>query len=236
MKLNLLLPNIVAALGAAGIAPVMAQSSPELCGALTNGFGPYDYRTDRHQLPIVESAHFTPVVEMLIRGSSGYIGSDLDYTLRAFPNHHRALVSITRYAEKTKSLQPPQLRWTVECYFERATRFRPDDTVSRMLFAQFLYKLARPEEARAQLQRAAHAAQDNPVTYYNVGLVYAEAKDYPRALEQAHRAMAMGLQRDGLRQMLAAAGQWKDPEPAATAPAASTVAVPPAEPASAAKP
>ena len=234
MKLNLLLPIAAVALCAAGANLAIAQSSPELCGGLTNGIGPFDYRVDRQHLPIVESAHFTPVVEMLIRGSSGYIGSDLDYTLRAFPNHHRALVAISRYAEKTKSLQPSHLQWTVECYFERATRFRPDDTVTRMLFAQYLYKLSRPEDARAQLQRAVQAAQDNPVTYYNVGLVYAEAKDYPRALEQAHRAQAMGLQRDGLRQMLAAAGQWKEPETPASTPAAAAPAAP-AEPASAAK-
>ena len=67
------------------------------CGALQNAFGPFDYRTERgYNLDVVESYHFTPPVEALIRGSSGTIGGDLDYTLRAFPNHDRALNATIR--------------------------------------------------------------------------------------------------------------------------------------------
>lgn len=211
--------------------PVAAQSSPELCGDLANGFGPHDYRVDRQHLPIVESAHFTPAVESLVRGntSNNPLG-DLDYTLRAFPNHHRALISMMRYGEKTKSTNPGGSKRSIECYFERAVRFRPDDTVARMLFAQYLFKLTRPDDARTQLQWAAHAAKDNAFTHYNIGLIYAEAKDYPRALEQAHKAIALGFGRTQLREQLVAAGQWKEPDaavaqdaaasaPASTAPA-----------------
>ena len=55
------------------VAPLaaQAQSDTNACGGLANGVGPFDYRVDRQHLPIVESAHFTAVVETLIRGSSG---------------------------------------------------------------------------------------------------------------------------------------------------------------------
>lgn len=118
-----------------------AQTGNPECGSLKNGFGPYDYRSDRGpSLELVESAHFTQQVEMLINAKTGYIGGDLDYTLRAYPNHHRALMSTMRYGEKTKSEKPPSMSYTVECYFDRAIRFRPDDPISRMIYAMYLAK------------------------------------------------------------------------------------------------
>ena len=60
---------------------------------LHNAFGPFDYRTaTKDKLKLVESYHFTPKVESLIGGQSGTLGADIDYTLRAFPNHPRALL------------------------------------------------------------------------------------------------------------------------------------------------
>jgi hypothetical protein len=209
---------------------VMAQQAPPKCGELTNAIGPFDYRVDKQHLPIVESAHFTTEVEMLIRGKGGYLGQDIDYTLRAFPNHHRALLSAVRYGERMKSAQPSHLRYTVECYLERATRFRPDDAVSRMLFAQFLYKQARQEDARTQLAAATALARDNPFTHYNIGLVHAEGKDYARALERAHAAMALGFPRTGLKDQLVAAGQWTEPAAAAATRPEATASVPAARP------
>lgn len=75
----------------------LAQEVDGGCGALQNAFGPFDDRTARgYNLDVVGSYHFTPPVEALIRGASGTIGGDLDYTLRAFPNHHRALNATNR--------------------------------------------------------------------------------------------------------------------------------------------
>jgi hypothetical protein len=88
---------------------VSAQTVPTACGPLANGYGPFDYRTDRTgtTLSIVEDNHFTPAVEQLISGITGSLGAELDYTLRAFPNHHRALLSLVRLGKRLKSPQPP---------------------------------------------------------------------------------------------------------------------------------
>jgi len=195
----------------------VAQVSPSICGSLSNGFGPYDYRTERgNPLNLVESAHFTPKVEALVSGNSSSTAiGDIDYTLRAFPNHHRALISITRLTERAKSPQPPGFTRPAECYFERAVRWRPDDTVARMLYAQYLYLWKRPDEAKAQLERAAHDARDNPMTHYNIGLVYFEGGDLDHALLQAHKAYALGFTRPELRERLKQSGRWREPEPAA---------------------
>ena len=157
--------------------PAHAQSGNSACGSLTNGYGPYDYRTDKPKLGIVEQYHFTPAVEALIRGSTNVLpGADLDYTLRAIPNHHRALMSMMRYGEKMKSPHPQGTHYSVECYFDRAVQFRPDDTIVRMLYATFLSKNARTPEAIRQLESATVLAADNAFSHYNIGLIYFNLK------------------------------------------------------------
>lgn len=190
----------------------MAQAPEDSCGPLGNAFGPFDYRTERgDKLRIVESAHFPAHVESLIRGhSTNLIGGDLDYTLRAFPNHHRALLSTLRLGLRERSPQLPGMRHTVECYFVRAVRFRPDDTTARMLYAMYLHRTGRPESAQQELGQVAAQAGDNGFTHYNLGLLYLEMGDAERALHQAHKALALGFPRTELRDRLSAAGQWRD--------------------------
>src|SRR4029078_4759000 len=80
----------------AGIAPAVASDVDDFkCGPLKppGQFGPYDYRTANKDVKeIVEIAHFSRENELIMRGTSTTLpGPDLDYTLRAFPNHARAL-------------------------------------------------------------------------------------------------------------------------------------------------
>lgn len=207
--------------------PAYAQVNADYCGSLANNFGPYDYRADKHaqglgdQLPytekrkLVEGAHFTSRVESLIGAQSshqiGPPGGDLDYTLRAFPNHHRALLSVMRYGEKTGSQRPAGLRYDVECYFERAIRFKPDDAIARMLYSTYLTKNKRLPEAVAQLEQATTIAGENAFTHYNIGLTYFDMKIYDKALARAHRALELGFERIELRDLLKNAGQWQEP-------------------------
>lgn len=191
----------------------LAQVSPSSCGQLRapGQFGPFDFRTAQSQLPIVENYHFTPVVEALIRGSTNTLpGGDLDYTLRAFPNHHRALSAVVRYGDKMKSLKPPGLNFSVECYFYRALQFRPDDTIVRMIYARYLAKLERTPEAKQQLELATASAGDNAFSHYNIGLIYFDFKDFDKALEQAHKAIKLGFPRTALQEQLQSIGKWAE--------------------------
>jgi len=189
------------------------QSPPSNCGPLENGYGPYDYRTDKEKLPIVLGAHFTPIVEQLIRGTTNTTpGGDIDYTLRAIPNNPRALWSMMRLAEREKTEKPSGSRYTVECWFDRALRFRPDDHVVRMLYVTYLTKAgSRKTEAMQHLEFVLKATNNNPFTYFNVGLLYSDLNEYDLALVQAHKAMELGLTRVELRDKLKAAGKWQDP-------------------------
>lgn len=187
------------------------SSATGLCGPLENAFGPFDYRTaapaDRK---LVEGAHFTPSVESLQRGSTGPLGGDIDYTLRAFPNHPRALYAMTRLAERSRSTRPPGAHFPVECYYDRAIRFRPDDAIVRGLYASFLIRQGRADEARIQLKAAEDLHPTDPQVIYNLGLAYFDLKEFDRSLAFAKRAYAMGIQFPGLRDKLKRAGRWRD--------------------------
>jgi tetratricopeptide (TPR) repeat protein len=192
------------------VAPLAAASSAD-CGSLKNGFGPFDY-TDparRHyELPIVEQHHFTPQVAALIKGQEGSIPGDLDYVLRAFPNHARALNSMIRYQDKNPH-KASDSHYSVECYFDRAFRFKADDSAIHLLRGIYLHKKKRFADALKSYQEADRLKPNNPEVHYNLGLLYADQKKYDQALTHAKHAYAKGYPLAGLRNRLKKAGVWK---------------------------
>lgn len=190
-----------------------AQAGESACGPVVKPghYGPYDYVTDRNRLEIVERFHFTPNVEALLRGQSDYIGGDISYTLDAFPNHHRALLALIKWNARLKTPQPPYLRLSIECYFDRALRFRPKDTVVRVLLAMFLAQNQRKDEAIQQLNAAVFHAGENPLSHYNIGLTYFDLGEFEAALRQAHLAQKLGFPGTVLIDRLKSAGHWKEP-------------------------
>ncbi len=189
-----------------------AQGAPNSCGSIANHYGPFDYRTHRDQLKIVEEYHFTPEVEALIRGhTASNPGPDIAYTLHTSPNHVRALMALVRLGDKMKTTQPAGVAYPVECYFDRAIRFAPDDTVVRILYAQFLSKHDRTGEALKQLEVAVSYAKDNGFSHYNIGLAYFDLKQYDKALAQAHKAAALGFERTELPDLLKGVNKWHEP-------------------------
>lgn len=212
-----------------------AQPADPACGnPFVNAYGPLDYRVEQGQKrKIVEDYHFTPRVESLIGGISGSLGAEIDYTLRAFPNHHRALIAMMKLGAKVKNPMPQGAQFTVECYFKRALLFRPDDTIARMIYAKYLAGSGRKPESIAQLDYAGRFAPNDGFTQYNAGLIYFEMGEFDKALQQAHRALELGFEWPGLKQQLQTAGKWVDPPPIEAASAASSVgaAMTPAAPA-----
>lgn len=183
------------------------------CGSLTlSGSGPFDYRNEREELSKVEGAHFTEVVEALVRGTTNATpGGDIGFTLAVFPNNHRALIAMMKLGEREKTLKPIGSRYTVECWFDRALRFRPDDGVVRMIYSSYLDSKGRQPEANNQLKIATTYARDSAITHYNIGLHYLKLKNYEMALHQAHKAIALGWPQSGLREYLLKVGKWREP-------------------------
>lgn len=253
-----MLASLLAMAAAATLAlPAHAARKEPYCGNLDNAYGPYDYRKSAGELAfnlkLVESAHFTADVENGVKGKSSTLAGDLDYTLRAFPNHPAALNTVIRVAARDrKSVYLPQGYRPVECYFDRAVRFAPDDAATHTLYGSFLLSMGREAEALPKYQTAVQLDPDNPSTNYNLGLVYYKIKDMVNANKYAQIAYALEFPLPGLKNLLVQAGKW-DPsvapapeslkkkskdqaadEPAAATPAAAA-ANPPATPAAPAK-
>ncbi len=167
------------------------------CGPIAppGQFGPFDYRVTppdiKHR---VEDFHFTPKVEQAIDGATGTYGGDIDYTLRAFPNNPRALLSISNYSTKRHTERIQGAKYATECYFERAIRFQPNDPMVRLVYAIYLKNRNRLLEVRAQLDEASRLRgdQSNFDFDYNVGLLYFDVGDYDKSAVAATRAYALG--------------------------------------------
>lgn len=188
-------------------AHVFAQTVPG-CGVLQNAYGPFDYRdpiNKRDNLPIVENFHFTPDVESLRRGRSGSVLGDLRYTLRAFPNHHRALKSIARYGLEGGQIPIDDDIPSVECYFERAIAFRADDAAVHVIYANYLFKRGGREDARKQYEEALQLEPDSVEINYVTGLFFVDMGDLERAKKLAKIAYDNGYPLPGLKKKIAAA-------------------------------
>jgi len=172
--------------------------------------GDYTDAEDRKGLAVVENFHFTPNVERLTRGASGALGADISYTLEHFPNHHRALSAISRLALRDKNRKPHGARYTVECFFDRAVRYRPEDARVRSLYGSYLLALGQADAALGELEEAARLEPANPTAHYNLGLLYVKRKDYDKARASAEKAYSMGFPLPGLKNKLTAAGEWRD--------------------------
>jgi len=200
---------------AALIALVTASSvqAANLCGELKNAFGPFDYRKVAilpFEIHLVEGAHFTEEVEQNVKGSSSYVAGDIDYTLRAWPNHARALAAMSRQGMIEKTYQPRGAHFPVDCYFLRAFQFAPDDGTPHAVYGNHLIAIGKNEQAMAEFKRAVELEPDNPTINYNAGLAYMKTKEYDKALAHAKKAYSLNFPLPGLRNKLIAVGKWDD--------------------------
>lgn len=199
-----------------------AQAQASLCGdPFRNHYGPFDYRTaTAKQKLAVESVHYTPDIQQMRAGNTTTnLAGDLAYTLNVFPNHHGALKTMADWSIRTKRNPAPGGHYTVECWFERGLRFRPDDPMVKMLYGIYLLQKGKSKDAVAQLEAARQDGRPNANLHYNLGLAYVKLGRYNEALESAHTAYALGFPLPGLKNQLVRAGKWREASPAITQPA-----------------
>lgn len=203
---------VAAAAASLGLAAGAADRGPENCGnPFDNGeVGPYDYnnaedRTNPQKIPLVERFHFNRDVEGLDKGaSSAYAMDDLDYTLRAIPNHPRALNAVARYDVEKGGIPP---RWrSAECWFDRALTFRPEDGTAWLVYANYKARKNDDEAALDAYQRAKKLLPDSVEVDYNLGLLYFKLGRYDESLAHARTAYAGNYPLQGLRRKLAGKG------------------------------
>lgn len=191
------------------------------CGPLENAYGPFDYTNPDHfqnKLPIVERQHFSKETEALqgivnkdIGAMYGdrYVVDHLDYTLRAFPNHHRALYTMAQYHIQRRNRKMP-MRYTAECYFVRALQFKPADSVVHMIFGLYNYRMGDSALAISEYQKALKLNPESAETHYNLGLAYLNQDRLSEAEEHALRAYQLGFPLPGLKNQLKQRGRLKE--------------------------
>jgi tetratricopeptide (TPR) repeat protein len=196
-----------------------ADLSPN-CGSLSNNYlgKPTDYRSaPPEQLNLVETHHFRAEHAQILKGAttfqhgenSGSLMGGFDYTLRAFPNHHLALHDIDRLGSLLKTERPINASYPLDCYYQRAIAFVPEDGVVRMLYGLYLNRRGKTKDALEQLRLAEEFSPDDTNVQYNLGLAYFQLKEYAQAREFATRANDRGFPLPGLKQMLIKAGKWE---------------------------
>ena len=182
------------------------------CKGGMENFGPFDYLL-RNQLPgqlsIVEKHHFNPQVEQLIKGQNSISPlGDIDYTLMAWPNHHRALYSTIRHRINTWPDGHPSHYTPAECYLQRAIKFSPNDATTHMLYGILLHQTGHQQKALELYKKAIELDSHNPQIQYNLALLLVDLKKYPEARTYATSLYKRGFPLPGLRDKLKAAGQW----------------------------
>lgn len=192
--------------------PLFAASKNATCGIepgqpLTNAYGPWDYTNPGHEAKLgkVLGAHFNTNVERLIAGQSGSISHDIDYTLRAIPNYHRALLAMSK---KERISGYDREFYSAECYFKRAIYFQPNDAVSRMVFGMHLHMLKNYVNALQQYREALTLAPHNLETHYNIALALVELDELDKAFEHAEVAYNRGYPLQGLKDILKKSGYY----------------------------
>jgi hypothetical protein len=176
-----------------------------------------DYTNPQHvreNLPVVERHHFNADVEQLrATMPGGYIAEHLWYVIRAFPNHHRALYSFTKYwrqhlqrGKTPKGIDPSV---TAEFVLDRAMKFAPQDGMVRLLYGFHLQKLGKLDEALVRYKEAEKLIPNSAELHYNLGLLYIDKEEYGLALLHAQTAYKLGYPLPGLKHKLVAAGVWK---------------------------
>jgi tetratricopeptide (TPR) repeat protein len=187
------------------------------CNGGGQGYGPYDYlqrNVYKQELEIVEPHHFPAEVENLIKGhaSGDNPEGDINYTLRAWPNHHRALLTIIKFQlninnniSRWKKLDVPP-----ECYLQRAIHFSPEDGVSYSLYAYYLKSIGRMDDAKKYYQKALELDPENAKFAYSYSLFLIDTHEYDEALKYAKLAYQNRKAPKGLRNKLEKLGVWKE--------------------------
>lgn len=201
----LLLAVGMEAMGEGGVAVKSDCPTPKP-GGYEQGYGPFDYTNPEHRknnLPIVELYHFNADVASLTSGMTAtMVWGDIDYTLRAFPNHHRALQALADLAIREKATRIGNMHFSVPCFFIRAQKFAPADGMVSAIYAYYLAYIGQRDLARTEAEQAVAKKSNNPKIAYEVGLAYYYIGDYKMAREYADKAKSLGSTAIGLDKLL----------------------------------
>lgn len=210
-------------------ASMVAQGQGGFCGPvpLPGAAGPYDYLDQDPQnlwhIRDVNANHLIHIKPDLAGGRVNHALGQIHYILIRIPNHYEAFQWLGKIATKYpgREYDPDQIGAgeelafppTVECYYDRAFRYRPNDSNLRLLFAIHYHITDQLDKAIEQYKIAESMRENSPDIQYNLGLAYFDRKEYDLSAVHAQRAYALGYPLPGLRNKLQAVGEWPAASP-----------------------
>jgi tetratricopeptide (TPR) repeat protein len=129
--------------------------------------------------------------------------ADLGYVLNYFPNHPQALSLMVQVGLEAGYEKK------VEKFLDEAIETFPDTASTWAIQGTYKARIGRLDEAIESYRHALRLKPYDMQTHYNLGLAYADKKEWDRANEQAQMAYRLGAPRPGLRERLVKAGAWK---------------------------
>lgn len=198
-------------------------------------YGPFDYYDPpKHSIQLVERAHLGPKTELLAEeGRWCRYFSDLDYTLRAFPNHPKGLVKMSQFLEhhaacnrkpskkkKSKSVadiyaELEEGAWrerTPEYYFDRAIKYRSQYAETHILYGRYLFRKHKLEKSEKEFLVAANlinTASQKATTNYYMSLINLEKGDCKMAKQFAGKSYKSGYDILDLKEKIEKSGACK---------------------------
>jgi tetratricopeptide (TPR) repeat protein len=119
---------------------------------------------------------------------------------------------MSRLSFKEKRSKPNGARFTVDCYFDRAMQWRPEDASVRLVWGIHLLKTGNQKGGIEQLEKALSLGLDSGNAHYNLGLAFFEVGEYSRSASHAIRAYQLNFALPGLKEKLRKIGKWPSPE------------------------
>jgi tetratricopeptide (TPR) repeat protein len=117
---------------------------------------------------------------------------------------------MARFDIEKKGGIPPQWH-SAQCWFDRATEFRPDDGQVWLIYANWSARKQKNEDALEAYNRAKKLLPDSVEVEYNMGLLYYKMGQYDNALSHAKIAYAGNYPLQGLKRKLAEKGYTVEP-------------------------
>jgi tetratricopeptide (TPR) repeat protein len=190
----------------------------------------YASKTSREGVALIQSVeryHLGPAEQNLRAKRYRAAAGEIDFILRAFPNHPAALQLMVKVCAQWKS---PVCTAQLGEKFEKAIAVNPGVPTTYVVLGNLQQSVGQFANAIESYKRALQLDADSVNAEYNLGLAYLETKQFDLANEHAQRAYELGASLPGLHDKLMKAGMWKPLDRAQ----ASDSANPPApEPASA---
>lgn len=163
---------------------------------------------------LVEGAHFTVGVQQGKYGNAGTLEGDLDYVLRHFPNHPKALYVMGKlqakdhFNPKRGSDRKDYFIFSIECYLNRAIQLNNKYSSTYLVSAILLHQSQSYSKAELHYLKATELDSKNTEAQYNLGLLYFDIKEYEKSKVYAIKAYAGGYPLSGLKDKLKSLNKW----------------------------